>query len=143
MYNRHVFLALGFLSLFLYLFLSQFGYDVCVKKNFWCPVFWHDIKDAIWLGSAFLFVIPFYFLSLKYFDAWSRFAFWYIPGSFLATIWLQTGVLESSGGWMNLDSLLTDGLIWLLVVVFFVGSLIQLLREWRKANRERYANSAQ
>lgn len=140
MFSWYFSLFSGGISLLVYLSLAYYGNEFCPAQNSWCPVTWHDWKDAIWFGAAFLFAIPLYFIPVRYFYSWFRFAIWDIPLSIAIIMWLQTGVLESSGGWINLDSMLTHGLVWLLVVIFFLGSLIQLLREWRKANREQYGS---
>jgi hypothetical protein len=126
-------LLVGSASFLAYLFLLFYGNKFCLNENFICPTNWYSWKDIIWISSGFLFVIPLHFLPSSYFNNWFRFAVWYIPAAMIIAWWLQAGVLESSSGWMNLYSLLTDSFLILLFFIFIVGSLVQLWRAYHRS----------
>ena len=135
-------LILGLLMLAGHFYLEYFGWSWCAAEVYDCNRVWSGWGDALWAGAIFpLAILVLHWLPVRYLNAWVRYALWAFPIVFLGILLIEQEQHHSRYGMF--PGLMDPIFITSMYATFIIGSLIQIFREWRKANRERYSKKVQ
>lgn len=126
--------TLAFIALAPYIvFKNPAIFGLCEIGDYYCEYSFNGWERIFSFAPYFVIVaLISLFLSDRYFRNWWRFAWWGGPLTIGVIILVNAGFHHTGGGFMNLDTILDDEIVFLVYLFFGVGSLVQFWRTYKQ-----------